>query len=101
MAGLLPAVASREFGVETPGTILGSIVADADRGEFRDLGAEQAAMAAQSLVVAFENAGLLDEAATERLRARSDALFATVENDEKYTMGRFVEALKALRAAAP
>jgi len=99
---LLPAVAGREFGVETLGTILGSIVADADRGEFRDFaGAEQAAMAAQSLVVAFENAGLLDEAATERLRGRSDALFATVENDEKYAMGPFVEALKALRAAAP
>lgn len=102
VTGLLPAVGQKHFGVETLGTILGSIVADADRGEFRDYAnAEQAAMAAQSLVVAFENAGLLDEAATNRLRARSDAVLDAVANDENYTMSRFVEALKALRAAAP
>jgi hypothetical protein len=58
-------------------------------------------MGVQSVVVAFENSGLLDEAATETLRARVDALYATVDNDERYAMVRFIAALKSVRAAAP
>lgn len=95
-------VAAYEFTPTALSRIFGSMVADADRGEFRDFAAaEQCAMGAQSVVVAFESSGLLDDAAIETLRARVDALYATVDNDERYNMGRFVAALKSLRAAAP
>lgn len=96
------ATRATEFPAESLGLILGSLVADAERGEFRDYAAaEQAAMAVQSVVVAFEGAGLLDEAAAKRLQERVDALFATIENDERWSMTKFTEALRAARAAAP
>ncbi len=95
-------VAGFEFAPQTLGVILGSMIRDAERGEFRDfVAAEQCAMGVQSVVVAFENGGLLDEAATNVLRSRVDALYATVEHDERYSMDRFIVALKAVRAAAP
>ncbi len=95
-------VADFKFSPDALAAILSSMIRDADRGEFRDFAAaEQGAMAVQSVVVAFEGSGLLDEAATERLRARVDALYSTVERDEGFAMARFVDALKAVRAAAP
>ncbi len=95
-------VADASFTPDSLAAILSSMIRDADRGEFRDFAAaEQCAMAVQSVVVAFEGSQLLDEAAAERLRTRVDALYTTVEKDESYAMGRFVEALKAVRAAAP
>lgn len=98
----LPAVGAHAFDDATLGRILQSIVNDAERGEYRDYAAaEQAAMAAQSLVVAFQNSGRLDEDRSKQLQSRVDALYATVDNDERYAMGRFVAALKDLRAAAP
>jgi hypothetical protein len=98
----LPAVAQAPWGQDTLGGILASLVADADRGEFRDFSAaEQAAMAAQSVVVAFQNTGNLDEQRSKTLQSRVDALYTTVENEDAYAMGRFVGALKELRAAAP
>lgn len=91
-----------EFPAESLGVILGSLVVDAERGEFRDYAAaEQAAMAVQSVVVAFEGAGLLDDAAAKRLQDRVDALYATIENDERWSLAEFTEALRATRAAAP
>ena len=98
----LPGVGAHDFADGTLGRILQSLVDDADRGEFRDYAAaEQAAMAAQSVVVAFQNAGNVDAERTQLLQARVDALYAAVDNDERYAMGRFVGALKELRAAAP
>jgi hypothetical protein len=95
-------IATFDFAPETLGVILGSMVRDAERGEFRDFAAaEQASMGVQSVVVAFENSGRLDERAIETIRARVDALYTTVENDERYSMDRFIAALKSVRAAAP
>ena len=100
--GTLPGVGAHDFADGTLGRILQSLVDDAERGEFRDYSAaEQAAMAAQSVVVAFQNSGNLDAERTQLLQSRVDALYATVDNDERYAMGSFVGALKALRAAAP
>lgn len=95
-------IAQFQFAPQTLGVILGSMIRDAERGEFRDFAAaEQCAMGVQSVVVAFENSGLLDEAATENLRARVDAMYTSVENDERYVMSNFIGALKSVRAAAP
>ncbi len=91
-----------EFPPESLGIILGSMIKDAERGELRDFAAaEQAGMAVQSLVVAYEGAGLLDADATKRLQSRVDELYATIEHDERWSRPKFDAALRAVRAAAP
>lgn len=97
----LPKVGAFSFGEATLSPILASVLTDAERGEFRDFAAaEQAAMAVQSVVVAFKNAGALDEARSKSLQTRVDALYATVDREDSYAMGRFVAALREVRAAA-
>jgi|CXWL01.1.fsa_nt_gi hypothetical protein len=100
--GELDRVAAYDFGPDTLGKVLASMVRDADRGEFRDFAAaEQAALAAQSVVVAFETAKQLSDADAASLRAGVDRLYKTVEKEDAYRMGDFNAALKALRAQAP
>ncbi len=97
----LPTVAAHPFGADSLGPILDSLVRDAEAGEFRDYAAaEQASMAVQSAVIAFENAGALEAADATALKARVDGLYATVEKDERYDMSRFVGALRQVRSAA-
>lgn len=97
----LPVVADYAFDGGSLGPVLDSMVRDAEAGEFRDYAAaEQGSMAAQSIVVAFQNAGAVDEENRKNLDARIDALYATVDKDERYDMSRFVAALRQLRAAA-
>ncbi len=98
----LPAVAAHNWDRQALGPILASLVRDAERSEFRDFAAaEQGAMAVQSVVVAFQNSGALDDQRSKILQARVDALYSTVQNEDAYAMGRFVAALRELRAAAP
>jgi hypothetical protein len=100
--GALPAIAGYDWDGAGLGPVLGSLVKDAERGEFRDFAAaEQAAQAAQSVVVAFQNAGQLDEQRRTLLQARMDRLYDAVGDADRYQMGAFVTALKDLRAAAP
>lgn len=97
----LEKVAAYDFEGADLGRILEGMVRDAERGEFRDFAAaEQAALAAQSVVVAFETAKQIDEAGSARLQAQVDRLYKTVEQEDAYRMGEFVQALKALRLAA-
>jgi hypothetical protein len=97
----LPKVGAHAFDEGALSPILASVLADAERGEFRDFAAaEQAAMAVQSVVVAFKNAGALDEARSKTLQTRVDALYATVDREDAYAMGPFVGALREVRAAA-
>lgn len=98
----LPKVAVHGWGPETLNAILKSLESDAERGEFRDFAsAEQAAMAVQSVVVAFHNAGKIDDARNKTLQAKVDVLYKAVEKDDTYDMGRFTSALKDLRGSAP
>ncbi|MFA7321063.1 MAG: multiheme c-type cytochrome [Dokdonella sp.] len=100
--GLLPTVAAFNYGPESLDAILSSIEADAARGEYRDYAAaEQVAMAAQSVVVAFENDGKVDADKATLLRSRLDALYATIKNEDSWSREKFRSALAALRAAAP
>ncbi|HET6604625.1 MAG TPA: multiheme c-type cytochrome [Xanthomonadaceae bacterium] len=102
IGGLLPRVATHDFGPQSMSQILDSLLRDADRGEYRDFAAaEQAAMAASSVVVAFETAGSLEAERAETLRTRVDALYARAEDGERYDMQSFIAALRALRGAAP
>jgi hypothetical protein len=96
----LPRVASHPFGRDTLGRLLDSIVADGDRGEYADFaGAEQAAMAVSSLLAAFESLAALDESQVQRLQGRLDGLYKTLEDEDGYSMQRFVGALREVRAA--
>ena len=98
---LLPKVAAHDFGADSLGPILDSLLADAERGEFRDFSAaEQAAMAASSVVVAFETAKALAPDQAEALKAKVDAVYAQVENENAFSMSAFVAALRELRRAA-
>ncbi|MFN7551887.1 MAG: multiheme c-type cytochrome [Pseudomonadota bacterium] len=97
----LPKVGAHAFDAQALAPILSSILADAERGEFRDFAAaEQAAMAVQSVVVAFKNAGALDEGRSHALQSRVDALYATVDREDSYAMGPFLSALREVRTAA-
>ncbi len=102
LESLLPKVAAYNFDAASLDPIFASMVADGERGEFRDYAAaEQASMAAQSLVVAFENDGKLDKAKDATLKARLDTLYNAVKDENNYSMTSFVAALKSLRSAAP
>ncbi len=102
IAELLPRVAAFDYGPDNLDAILASIEADAKRGEYRDYAsAEQVAMAAQSVVVAFENDGKVDGDTAAVLRARLDALYDTIKNEDSWSVQRFNTALAALRAVAP
>jgi hypothetical protein len=98
---LLSQVASHDFGADSLGPILDSLLADADRGEFRDFAAaEQAAMAASSVIVAFETAKALEPAQADALKAKVDVVYKKVENENDYSMSAFVTALRDLRRSA-
>lgn len=101
IAEQLPRVAAHPFGPDSLGTILDSLLREAERGEYRDFAAaEQAAMAASSVVVAFETAQALEPARAEALQARVDALYAAAGDENAYAMPAFVAALRALRREA-
>ena len=98
---LLPRVAQADFGADSLGPILDSLLADGERGEYRDYSqAEQAAMAASSVIVAFGSVKALDEARSQALQAKVDALMDTVKDAERYDMSAFVAALRELRRSA-
>jgi len=102
IAGALPKVASFNYDPASFDVILASIQADGSRGEFRDfVAAEQVAMAAQSLIVAFENDGKLDKDRGAALHAKLDRLYETVKDENNYQMARFDASLKDLRSSAP
>jgi hypothetical protein len=86
--GELAKVAVFPFGTESMSLILKSIEDDAERGEFRDFSAaEQAAMAAQSVVVAFHNAGKIDDAKNKALQAKVDVVYKAVEKRRQLRHG--------------
>lgn len=102
LAELLPRVAQYRFDGGSLNAILADIEADATRGEYRDYdAAEQAAMAAQSVIVAFENTGAIDKGRADALKAKLDGVYAVLKNENGYSMSSFQAALKSLKAGAP
>lgn len=97
----LQTVAAHEFNPDSLGLILRAILVDAERGEFSDFAAaEQAAMAAQSVVVAFTTAKQIDEARAKALMAQVDRVYATVEDGDAYRAGTFLAAFRQLAGAS-
>lgn len=97
------ALQSHRFVADDLNAILGSLLADGLNGEYRDYaGAEQAAMAVQGLVAAFERGGFLSAEQIAQLTSGMDeAMFPALDNEEKYRPGKFVAALKRIQSAAP
>jgi hypothetical protein len=96
---LMPRVVATRFEGASLDTILADIEADSARGEYRDYdAAEQAAMAAQSVIVAYENSGAIDKDRATALKARLDAVYATLKNENGWSLGGFQSAMKALRS---
>jgi hypothetical protein len=82
--------------------ILGSILADANAGDYRDFaGAEQAALAAQSIISGYEASGAIDKPKADALNALVDRINASVADGDRYDNARFVASLRALVQAAP
>src|SRR5574337_707042 len=91
LESILPKVAAYDYAATSLNPILDAMLADASSGEFRDYAAaEQAAMASESIVLAFENDGKLDKARAATLHTRLDALYATVKDEDRYSMTPFV-----------
>jgi len=99
---LVPKVAAYNYDTASLDAILASIDADGARGEFRDYAAaEQAYMAAESVVTAFEADGKVDKDKAAALKAKLDTLNDTLKDENNYAMPRFNSALKNLRVSAP
>ena len=102
LAELVQRVGAYNYDAASLDAILASIDADGKRGEFRDYAvAEQAYMAAESVVTAFEADGKVDKAKAAALKAKLDTLNDTLKDENNYAMPRFTAALKGLRTAAP
>jgi hypothetical protein len=97
----LERVAAHPFAAASLSRVLAGLLADANGGDFRDFaGAEQAALAAQSIVSAFESNGAIDKARADQLNGYVDRLNATVASGDKYQNAAFVTQLRALVVAA-
>lgn len=97
----LQAVATHDFNPDSLPQILRTMAADAEKGEFSDFAAaEQAAMAAQSVVIAFTTAKQIDAERSKALLAKVDGVYATVENGDRYGQNNFIAAFKQLSGAA-
>ena len=82
--------------------ILASILADGKKGQYRDYAAaEQASMAVDSVILAFEGNGSIGSGEAEALRATAQGLFEATEDEEGYQQSRFVAALRALESSVP
>lgn len=98
----LTKVAKHDFAAASLGKVLASLLRDAEAGDYRDFaGAEQAALAAQSVVSGFEAGGAIDKAQADRLNVLVDQLNETVANGDRFQNARFVASLRALTQAAP
>ncbi len=100
--GALPRVQAATFDGAMLKGILASILGDGERGQYRDYAAaEQAAMAVDSVILAFEGNGAIDSERAEAMRAQAQALFDATKDEENYRSAQFVAALKALESSAP
>jgi hypothetical protein len=92
---LVPKLAARKFGALDLRAMVGGIVADGTSGLYRDYaGAEQATMAAGSLLAWLRRTGGLPDA--RAANTALDAVHETVKDDEKFRPERFRDALARL-----
>ncbi|TDJ32136.1 MAG: hypothetical protein E2O56_05765 [Gammaproteobacteria bacterium] len=97
------ALQAYRFAGDALDAILGSLIEGGIAGEYRDYaGAEQASMAVQGLIAAFERSGALSPEQIARLTAEMDeSMFPAMDDEENYRPSVFVGALRKIQAAAP
>jgi hypothetical protein len=96
----LAKVSAYPFEAASLSKVLASLLRDAEAGDFRDFaGAEQAALAAQSVVSGFEAGGSIDKNKADALNRLVDNVNATVSNGDTFQSARFVSSLRALVVA--
>jgi hypothetical protein len=93
---LVPRIHAHRFSADDLSAIAFGLIEDGVRGEYSDYqGAEQAAMALQSVADFMARRGFLKAAA---IRAPMERMMAAVANDETYRAEEFAGALRELRA---
>jgi hypothetical protein len=98
----LARVSAYPFEANSLGKVLSSMLRDAEAGDYRDFaGAEQAALAAQSVISGFEAGGAIDKDRADALNRLVDNLNATVADGDNFQNAKFVASLRTLVQAAP
>ncbi len=98
----LPVLNSAPYNNDTLQAILDSLVKDGEDGQYRDyVAAEQASMAVDSVILAFETNGAITIEQADRLRQKAEGLFDATANEENYNQRKFVNALQQLKSASP
>jgi hypothetical protein len=95
IAGLIPKISAHGFSVDDVRGILGGLIDDGLAGQYGDYqGAEQAAMALQSVADFMARRGMLRPATVKPAMTK---LLSAVANDEKYRPAAFEQALRDLK----
>jgi len=98
----LNSMKNKQFTSNDLRAIFKSLLDDGERGQYRDYAAaEQAAMAVDTVLIAFETNGALSGSQLEQVRNRAESLFSATENEESYRQSAFVEALRKLQQSSP
>ena len=96
IAGLIPKISAHSFSPDDVRGILVGLIDDGLGGQYGDYqGAEQAAMALQSVVDFMARRGMVRAASLKPVMTR---LLAAVANDEKYRPATFEQALRDLKS---
>jgi hypothetical protein len=97
----LARVSAYPFEAASLSKVLSSLLRDAEAGDYRDFaGAEQAALAAQSVISGFEASGAITKEKADALNVYVDRVNDTVANGDSYQNARFVASLRSLVGAA-
>jgi hypothetical protein len=97
----LARVSSYPFESASLSKVLASLLRDAEAGDYRDFaGAEQAALAAQSVISGFEASGAISKEKADALNVYVDRVNETVANGDTFQNARFVASLRSLVGAA-
>ncbi len=99
---LVGKLAAHRFGNDDMKALLEGVIAYGLKGQFVDYsGAEQATMAIGTIINAMRAGGVVTSAQFETMDKAYKAVFATVDKDESYRNGAFVNALKAFQKSVP
>ncbi|MDX1570648.1 MAG: multiheme c-type cytochrome [Xanthomonadales bacterium] len=102
VSAMVPRLEDTEFDSSAIRAMFEGLVKDGARGEFRDYAAaEQAALAVDTVLIAFEDNGVISAEEGERLRQEASALYDATRSEDDYRQSEFVAALKKLSAAVP
>jgi hypothetical protein len=95
---LIPAIAAHDFDKEDAKALAAAIIASNDLDYS---GAQQQAMALESIVAAIKQLGFADDKQLAALNDALNGLYEAVANDQKYSPDTYLQALKSLKDKLP